>query len=345
MKATLPKPPTRDHAPAPTDNGRRALGAGAWLKGKSQVASARVLTYALYGSLVLALVMAAAALVRPQAKPPATVVPEATVGPEGFAEMFVAEWLTAEPGDNLAPFWPGRVDFGSRNPLGNTAGPPPPRVMHTASIAATQIGPDYWSVTVAAQTQTAESDVTTRFFRVPVVRTPDKVFVAPTTPSEVAGPVGSRMPDLAVGGLRQPKPNDPVAASVGQFLAALLTGKGELGRYIAPDSTVRPILPVPFIAVEVSGMSVRRLSDASHLEVVAAATGIDSVGHLTALTYPLELVQREGRWEVVRVIFAPSLSPNQPDLTPPAPVASTSTIPAVPTTPTSTTSTTIRRNP
>lgn len=342
-----------DHAPAPEAT-TRFLGAGAWVRGKSQVASARLITWGMFGGLGIIALLAVVSFFRPPPKAAVQAIPEPTVAPEGFAEMFVATWLTAKPGDSLQPFIPIRVDFGPRNSsIGSS--PAPPTVLRTAAVGAVQLGRDYWTITVAANTQVVNGPVLTRFFRVPVLRaevltngSPTQVYVATNTPAEVAGPVGAKLPDLDVGSFRRPEPNDPLASSVTQFLAALLTGKGELGRYTAPDSTVRPISPVPFTGIEVTSLGARRFDgDSEHLEVVATATGIDAAGFATGLTYPLELVLRDGRWEVVRVLYAPTLPDHQDDLTPTPPVPVPTTVTAVPSTttnPTSSTSTTTRRN-
>lgn len=352
---TATRPPAEAQAPAPEQQTTRSLGIGTWARGRSQVSVAHLQTWGLFGALAAIAFMVVSVYLRPPPKAPEVRIPEPTTAPEGFAESYIETWLVANPGDTLQPFFPFRVDFG-RQGLG--APPPPPTVLSTASIDAVQLGADYWTVTVLARTRLGDGPVTNRYFRVPVARTTVrppgvaaeakdaaarsyKVYVAAMTPAEVSGPLGAKAPELAVESFTKPEANDPLAASVSQFLAALLTGKGELGRYTAPDSNVRPIVPSPFVAVEVTSLGARRFDSAQHLEVVATATGIDAAGHPTGLTYPLELVLREGRWEVVRVLYAPTLGA-QPDLTP-TPVAAPPTTVALPTT-TSSTSTTRRTN-
>lgn len=341
--------PVDDRAP------KTPLGLGGWARGRSLTASTRAATYVLFGAVILGFLLALVAFIRPPAKPAPVQIPEPTVSAEGFAQLFVATWLTAQPGDTLAPFYPGRMDFGSRTPLPSAALPPALKVLRTASIEATEINPSYWSVTVGAQVQAGDANPDNRFYRVPVLRTRIGAFVAASLPYEVAGPLGAKAPNLAVGSGDHPEPNDPVAISVSQFLGALLAGKGELSRYMAPGSTVKAIVPVPFAAVEVTDIASRKISgDANHIEVDAAATAIDTGGRLASLTYPLELAKREGRWEVVRILSAPTLASQQPDLSPATTVAPATTLPLPTTTvPTSstpstttgpTTTTTLRRN-
>lgn len=348
--------PSPDRAtPAADPAPKTPLGLGGWARGRSLTSSTKFATYGLIGVVGLGLVMAILAFIRPAPKPAPVKIPEPTVSAEGFAQLFVATWLSAGPGDSLAPFYPGRMDFGSRTPL-PAAGPPPVlRVLRTASIEATELSPSYWSVTVGAQVQAGEANPDTRFYRVPVLRTRIGAYVAASLPSEVAGSLGAKAPNLAVGSGDHPESTDPVAISVSQFLGALLAGKGELSRYMAPDSTVKPIVPVPFSAVEITDIASRKIGgDANHIEVDAAAVAVDTGGRLASLTYPLELAKREGRWEVVRILSAPSLASNQPDLSPVTTVAPATTLPLPSTIPTNstpstttaqqTTTTTIRRN-
>lgn len=328
---------------------KRSLGLGGFLKGRSQVALAKAMTYGVGIGLVGVAIIAVLAFIRPPAKAAAVHIPEPTVAAEGFAQLFVTAWLNALPGDSLAPFWPGSISYGARTPLPG-AGPAPLKVFGSpAAVDAVVLGPDYWSITVGALVGTTDSGpATARFYRVPVARSePDpsgaRVFVAADLPSPVAGPVGARAPELAVGSLSAPGPNDPVSVAVSRFLGALLTGNGELTRYMAPESTVRAIRPIPFTGVDVTEISARRLEgDAKHLEVVVHVSATDGAGRLSELAYPLEVRQRDGRWEVVRIIFAPALAPHQDalarPLSPPVAVATTSTTVA-PATTTSTTST------
>jgi hypothetical protein len=263
--------------------------------------------------------------------------------------------LVAQPGDTLAPFYPARMDFGTRTPLPSAALPPALKVLRTASIEASELNPGYWSVTVGAQVQAGDSTPDNRFYRVAVLRTRIGAYVAAALPSEVAGPLGAKAPNLAVGSGDHPDANDPVAISVSQFLGALLAGKGDLTRYMAPGSTVRAILPVPFSAVEVTDIASRKIGgDAAHIEVDAAAVAVDAGGRLASLTYPLELTMSEGRWEVVRILSGPSLASQQPDLSPVTTVPLPTTLPlpsttvAYSSTPSTTTgqqtTTTTRRN-
>lgn len=316
----------------------RAL--GGFVKGRSQVATARVGTFGLFAALGLALVLASLAFVRPAKEPVAVHIPAQTVGPEGVAELFVATWLAASPGDSLAPYYPGTATAALR-PQYAPVPPPAPKVLRTATIRADELADNYWSVTVGAMTQAGDAPVATRFFRVPMMLTRVKLYVASALPSEVAGPLGSKSPDLAVGSLGRPNPADPVAVSVAQFLAALLTGQGELTRYTSADTTVAPINPIPFAAVELTDLATRKLNgDINHLEVVAAATAMDANGHPTGLSFPLEMSLRNSRWEVIRVLLAPSLSGSQPDLTPATPLASIATTSSTSSTTTPSSSTT-----
>jgi hypothetical protein len=352
---TLTRPIPDRATPADDRAPKTPLGVGGWARGRSLTASTRMVTYGLFGAVALGLVLAILAFARPAPRPAPVKIPEPTVAAEGFAQLFVATWLVAQPGDSLAPFYPGRMDFGSRTPLPSAALPPALKVLRTASIEASELNPGYWSITVGAQVQAGDGVPDNRFYRVAVLRTRIGAYVAAALPSEVAGPLGAKAPNLAVGSGDHPEANDPVAVSVSQFLGALLAGKGDLTRYMAPGSTVKAISPVPFTAVEVTDIASRKLGgDANHIEVDAAAVAVDAGGRLASLTYPLELTKSEGRWEVVRILSGPSLASQQPDLSPATTVPTPTTLPLPSTAPSSstpstttgqqTTTTTIRRN-
>lgn len=320
--------PARHGGPEPKA-GRRSLGLGKWARQQSVVATTRLVTYGVYGLFGLVGLMAFVAFVRPAPKAPVVRIPAPTTGPEGVAEVYVAAWLGAPQSDlsSIAVYYPAQASFGDSAPVAGLSSVPPLRVLRTATVEARPISDSYWAVTVAATVQGADA-ATVRFFRVGVMRTPAKVYVASSLPSEVAAPLGSRAPSLAAGSYDSPAPEDPVAGAVSRFLGALLAGDGELSRYTAPGATVRAVRPAPFVGVQLTGMAQRRMAEApGHVEVDVNAVGKDTAGRFSAFSYPLELAQRAGRWEVVAVLVAPTIAGAQPDLTPPAPAAVTPTLP------------------
>lgn len=321
--------PARHGGPDPKPD-RRKLGLGKWARQQSVVATTRLMTYGVYGLLAVVSLMAFMAFVRPAPKAPVVRIPAPTTGPEGVAEVYVAAWLGAPQSDlsSIAVYYPAPASFGDSAPVAGLSSVPPVRVLRTATVDARPISDNYWAVTVAATVQ-GDTAATVRFFRVGVMRTPAKVYVATSLPSEVAAPLGSRAPSLAAGGYDSPGPEDPVAGAVSRFLGALLAGDGELSRYVAPGATVRAVKPAPFVGVQITGMAQRRMAETpGHIEVDVNAVGKDQAGRFSAFSYPLELAQRAGRWEVAAVLVAPSLAGAQPDLTPLAPAVVAPTLPS-----------------
>lgn len=238
----------------------------------------------------------------PVAKPPAP-----TVGPQGFAELFVSTYLGAGQGteDSLRPFYPQAVEFRDVRPGVLYAA-------RTTTLDARPVGERYWSVTVAADVLSVAADgyhpVGTRFYQVGVAGSPDGGYVATSLPAQVPAPLVARLPDLEVGTLEDVNPDDAVAEAVSRFAAAFLTGNGELVRYVAPTANLRPVQPAPFTGVRLTRLGARVLPGPDKAQqVVAEFRATDAAGRVELLQYALELAQRSGRWEVRALLPAPPL--------------------------------------
>jgi hypothetical protein len=176
-------------------------------------------------------------------------------------------------------------------------------VARTATVDATLVGDRYWAVTVAVElleaVKGAFRPLGTRYFAVGI-RMDAGRLVATSLPAAVPAPATAALPRLAVATMAVPQPGDPVADTVSHFLAALLTGQGELDRYVDPASGLAAITPPPFAALRVRQLGQRTLDGHRRLVRVEAAA-VDAAGHATVLAYALELEQADGRWEVVRL--------------------------------------------
>lgn len=292
----------------------------------------------LWGTILLVLVVGLAGLLRPTPKAKAAPrPPEATTAPEGVAEIFVSAWLRAGDGNEalLAPYYPAMVDL-----RGIAARPD--LAVTTASVAARQVGPDYWSITVAADTGSSGRP---RYYQVGIHRI-EGLYVATALPAEVPAPIGiARSPRLAVGTLDSMDLTDPIALAVDRFLAAMLTGDGELSRYIAPGAKIIPVRPVPYGHVEMRRMAMRELPGPPRAAEVLAEVVATSPTRTAVLQYPLRMAVRQGRWEVAAILSASALSTSQPEGSPATtiePSGSSSSLPSTSTTgrPASSTTTT-----
>jgi hypothetical protein len=233
-----------------------------------------------------------------------------TADVEGFAQLYVSAYLEAGQGteDSLKPFYPGTVDLGQVQ-AGQFY------VSRTVSLGARTIGPDYWSVTVAADLLGARDGryqpLGLRFYSVGVVRT-DDAFVATSVPSEVPAPTIAELPALRAGTPTFPK-DDPVTQAMDRFFQAFLADQGEVDRYTAPGSGIRAVRPAPFssVSLELVGLSPTDTSQTAYLAQVELR-GTDPDGRQQILDYSLELDQRAGLWEVSRLLPAPPLSGGLP---------------------------------
>ncbi|MFN2506268.1 MAG: hypothetical protein ABR540_18985 [Acidimicrobiales bacterium] len=287
-----------------------------------------------------------AAFLKPAPLPPPVEIPAPTVAAEGRAQAAVVAWLEAGAGDE------GRLkQHFSPSLVPSLREVVAQRVGRSAVLDAVAVADGYWSVTVAAEVSAdVASAPVQRYYQVAVrqVEAPAAprglavpgsrfAFVATTLPAEIPAPTPAPAPRLAVGSFDRIKSDDPVAVRVARFLSALLAGQGEVADFSTPGATVRAVRPAPYAKVDLRSMATRDLPGADdRLEVLADVVAYDAAGTPRPLSYPLELAQRDGRWEVARVLPAPALS--EPQF--PTSTSAPSVIPTSSSTSTSTTSTT-----
>lgn len=278
-----------------------------WTKG------AELLSKAISVVLGVALVAGPAALViagwtatRPVSITAATVAAVDTAGKAAetaageFAQRAVVLWLGARQGDEKA--------VSAVLPLQMMSLPAQGVVATNPAIAVVVARPDgVWSVTVAVTVGSVR-----RFFQLPV-RVSGGAVVALSLPAEVAGPaLGASTP---LSGYVETLPlSSPVAATVSEFLAALLTGSGDVTRYITPGASIVAVQPAPYMSVTVSTLLADRnipatARDGDQLQVLVTATGVVNESSRVGLSYPLMLTLRASRWEVSAILPAPILKP------------------------------------
>jgi len=223
----------------------------------------------------------------------------ADTGPvEGFAEVFLAAYLTGST---------------EASPPSQSASHGGRLVLRTVSLGAQQIDVGYYAVTVAAVVpadDTAAVDDAlpegTLVYRVGVVET-DSGLAAVGPPGLIRPPGGGAAPDLLVGRMDGLDAVAGLEEATVRFLAAYLAGKGELARYTAPGSQLAPVLPAPFVSVEILEAGSVSVGDSTR-EIVVTVDGIDELGRGQVLQFGLVVGERDGRWEVVELLSAPSLA-------------------------------------
>ncbi len=265
--------------------------------------------------------------VSPQAEAPkAQPASSEAVAPSGFAEVYVAAYVKAGGSDadaaELAAFYPA-----ARSLPWSDQGRSQEHAESASAVQVRQISAGYWSVTVAARiTGSAKDSDSVRYFQVPVRSTAGSNgaaagWTAAALPAEVAAPTGSKgaAPELSYGAAHAPLASDPAAQTVRDFLAAYLTGRGELDRYLSPGTELHAVQPAPYAAVTVTQIADHGQGPAEGAEAQTPPdgvqrrllVGVDAEGKHTSrrpMTYAIELRARDGRWEVAALEAAPALA-------------------------------------
>ncbi|MFF3876725.1 conjugal transfer protein [Streptomyces sp. NPDC001978] len=233
------------------------------------------------------------------AKPAAVRTAAAATDPAGYAQLFLSAWLRSSADDatsaqaRLAQSMAPDVDL--PDPASDAQAAPQ---LVTAVRSAQREG-GAWSVTVAAQ----YADGRLRYYAVPVaVGGAGASFTVTGAPGVVAGPDRAEVPKPAFG---VTVPEGDLSSAVGEFLAAYLTGAGEVDRYLAPGVTLAPVSPAPYTAVTVQQVSAveataaagQAPADGTTVHIHVAVEARDGTGRWP-LAYELTLTARSSRWDV-----------------------------------------------
>lgn len=238
-------------------------------------------------------------------------VPTDTSGLEGHAELFVAAFLGAseDSTDHLTRFVAG-VEVEGVAPGAWLA-------TRTTSLGAREISPGYYAVVVAAEVATTTgvgddsvwAPVGTRYFSVGVTAT-ESGWAVSGLPTLIPAPVPSPSLELLVARFDGLASEPGLGEMLQHFLDAFLAGDGELTRFISPGASIGGVYPPPFVSIEIlhSGLASTPGGD---IEVVAQVRAIDGDGRTQILQYAIIATQRDGRWEVFELLFAPSLAQSE----------------------------------
>lgn len=268
-----------------------------------------------------------------------------------FAARFVTLWLRSVRGQE-AQLTPLVHDVQVSLPtVGWSAGPPTVADVH-------RLPDGTWTVVTAVAVAPATSSAATsttaapgtpyagwpvRYFSIPVHLDAGGP-VALALPAPVAAP-GTAIAPPDLGYRYQAVTNDPIGVSVAQFLAALLTGTGDVSRYLSPGTAITAITPAPYTATAVTTIVTDREltagaavpADRTHLRALVTATATAGPEQDATVQYALTLTVRGGRWEVTAIDPEPALQPTAPSAAPtstrtPPGTAGTSAAPSLPTT-------------
>ncbi|WP_280264951.1 conjugal transfer protein [Nocardia wallacei] len=226
---------------------------------------------------------------------------------ESFAEEFVVTYLGATGGqqDRLKEF----VDLGQQVHLPTTARQvSEPIVVHaTRDVGNAQL--EVWSVTVSVRPKASGGAAGPReYYRVAVSVAADGRMRALALPAAVAPP--GRGEDLMLRYTSTCGADTPVAQVASGFLAAFLTGNGDVTRYVAQNSGIAALQPAPFTSVETPSVGAEDADcgiSKSTAKVLATVNPKTGAGAAPTLAYPLTMVRTAGQWQVQAMDSVPAL--------------------------------------
>jgi hypothetical protein len=235
----------------------------------------------------------------PAAKPTAVRTATSAADPGGYAQLFVGAWLRSSADDETSAQARLAQSMAPDVELPDPAGDAQSAPQSVTAVRSAQRADGAWSVTVAAQ----YAGGSVRYYAVPVASdSTGSSFTVTGAPGVVAGPARAEVPKSSYA---VTVPEGDLSSAVGQFLAAYLTGAGEVDRYLAPGVKLTAVSPAPYTAVTVQEVSAveeaaaaeKVPADGTTVRVLASVEARDATGRWP-LAYELTLKARSGRWEV-----------------------------------------------
>lgn len=223
-----------------------------------------------------------------------TLPPQTPVGVGGFAELYLATYLSGTATD-LALFLPAAPNVEAMTPAARY-------VTQTATIEISATASDYWGVVVAADVLALDDGgyvpAGIQYYQVGVVNDGGRL-VAAGLPSRVAAPparsVAPRNLQTADG-----PPSDLQTALAGDFLEALLTGRRDIVRYTTADSGIEAPRPSPYTALLIT--SLESYADGTLLVTVDAQ---EHNGAIATLQYVLRVEDNGAGLAVAELLAGP----------------------------------------
>ena len=311
-KTATPPPvngPAREDATNPS--GDSPPPAASWTAGSRW--SARAATAAVWALIVCgpaALAVAMTSSSPPPLSPPTTTEVVDTAGEQAtaseLARQLVTAWLTLPRGDEdqLRAF----VD------TADLTLPETPWTVDDVTVAGLgTTGSGRWSVTVGATITDQDGATGRAYYAVPIQVDPATGSAAALTlPAPMPPPPPGRLPALAYPYTANPV--DDLATSAGDFLTAMLTGAGDVTRYLTPGATVTALDPAPYSTVTVSQVWLDK--DPTDLtpeqdqpvRALVTATAATAADQASVVQYALQIRPREGRWEIAALDRIPALA-------------------------------------
>lgn len=226
-----------------------------------------------------------------------------------FAERYVTTWVETD-NDNLGRLktyvqlpdtlsWPTEAE-------GNAG------AAQVSGIAQQPTG--LWSVTVGTDVTSSGSDSSKRRYFQVAIRYDDGAMVAAGLPAPVPAPRTAEPPDTAYGS--ELSLDTAAGETIGDFLTAMLAGRGDISRYASPGSGLQALSSAPYQDVELQYIEsdvdlmadTSRPEDGDEAEVFVTAKAKTEGGAATPVQYALTLRSRDGRWEVASIGQTPQVA-------------------------------------
>jgi hypothetical protein len=147
-----------------------------------------------------------------------------------------------------------------------------------------------------------------RYFAV-TVQVADGAIGVVGMPAPISGPAApTKEPELDYSA--KISSSSPVSDTASSFLAAYLTGNGEVSRYVTPEVEISAITPAPYAAVKVKNVSANEApaekpADGDVLNVLVESELVSGTGQTISADYVLTMTARADRWEVTSIDLTP----------------------------------------
>lgn len=225
---------------------------------------------------------------------------------ESFAQEFVVTYLSASSGEQerLAAFVGGNQQITLPKSAQQVSDP----VVVYAARSLANGNLDVWTVTVSVRVGKEASATTPRQYYRVAISVAEGRLRALTLPAAVEPP--GRGADLAQAYSSPCAEDTPLAQVARGFLAAYLTGSGDVSRYTSLDAGIAALHPAPFSALSTVTITADNSScgtSGTTARILANTNPKSDSGAAPSLAYPLTMVRTEGQWQVRSIDALPAL--------------------------------------
>lgn len=227
----------------------------------------------------------------------------------GYAIGFVSAWLNATRND------PGELaEFTDLTGKGSFLSPEPWEYRDLDVVAVTPVTDQFTNVLVSANVKETTTDddneITTwprRYWSVPIATGSDGEVSTAGFPAPVNAPPAA---DVSLSYPESVSRTGDAGKAATDFLAAYLTGTGDITRFIAPDAQITPIQPTPFTRIDVidvvsNKVAAESTDEGDEIRLLATIGAQRQDDRIVPVNYALTMTIRAGRWEISQIDPAP----------------------------------------